>query len=107
VDPGVVGVIEAAIRDRAADSLAEIERLDVRRMFSGFGFYVDGLLVAAAWDGAFRLRHHEHGSWVYQAVDDSMIDQPAVLVELVRSRARALSQDAAARSVARRGRQSY
>ena len=66
-------------------------------MFSGYGFYIDGLLVAAAWDGAFRLRHHEHGAWIYKAVDDSVIDDPPILVELVRERARMLSQDTDAR----------
>lgn len=96
-----MGASEAAIRDRAADSLAEVEHLDVRRMFSGFGFYIDGLLVAAAWDGAFRLRHHDHGTWVYKAVDDSAIDDPAILVTLVRNRARALSRDPAARPAER------
>lgn len=68
-----MGRTEAAIRDRAADALPEFEHLEVRRMFSGFGFYINGLLVAAAWDGAFRLRHHDHGAWVYKAVDESAI----------------------------------
>jgi Regulator of competence-specific genes len=99
-----VSATEAAIRDRAADSLAEVEHLEVRRMFSGFGFYVDGLLVAAAWDGAFRLRHHERGSWVYKAVDDSTIDEPAELVGLFRDRALVLSRDPAARSASKRRR---
>ncbi len=101
-----VGVSEAAIRDRAADSLAEIEHLDVRRMFSGFGFYIDGLLVAAAWDGAFRLRHHKNSAWVYEAVDDSVIDDPATLVSLVLERAQALSHDPAARPASKRRRRS-
>lgn len=98
-----VGVIEVAIRDRAAESLVEVQRLGIRQMFSGYGFYVDGLLVAAAWDGAFRLRHHEHGSWVYRAVDDSVIDDPSILVQLVRERARVLSQDTDARGRTRPG----
>jgi hypothetical protein len=78
---------------RAADSLVEIERLDVRRLFGGFGFYIDGLLVAAAWDGAFRLRYREDGHWVYRPVDDSAIDEPSVLVARVRDRAAKLSQE--------------
>jgi hypothetical protein len=44
-----VGTVERAIRDRVADTRAEIEHLDIRPMFNGFGFYVDGL-VAAAWE---------------------------------------------------------
>jgi hypothetical protein len=80
------------MRDRAADSLAEIEHLDVRPMFSGFGFYVDGLLVAAAWEEAFRLRHRRDGHWVYEAVADEVVDDPEVLVPLVRQRIAMLSQ---------------
>jgi hypothetical protein len=92
-----MGAVERLIRDRAADSLEEIARLDVRQMFSGFGFYIDGLLVAAAWDGAFRLRHRENGHWVYKAVHDSVIDDPVTLVSLVRDRAEKLSQEPGAR----------
>jgi len=42
-----MGAVECLVRDRAADALGEIERLDVLPMFSGFGVYLDGLLVAA------------------------------------------------------------
>lgn len=59
----VLGAAEE-VRDRTADSLAEIPGLDIRRMFSGYGFYVDGLLVAAAWGDAFKLRYQENGHWV-------------------------------------------
>lgn len=87
-----VGAAERLVRDRAADSLAEVARLELRQMFGGFGFYVDGLLVAAAWDGAFRLRYREDGHWVYKPVDDSVIDEPSILVSLVRDRAEKLSE---------------
>jgi TfoX N-terminal domain len=86
-----MGAVEVEIRDRAAETLAEIERLDVRRMFGGFGFYVDGLLVAAAWEGAFRLRYREDGHWVYRPVDGSAVDDPSLLVGLVRDRVAQLS----------------
>jgi hypothetical protein len=86
-----VGAAERIVRDRAADSLEEITGLDIRQMFGGFGFYVNGLLVAAAWDGAFKLRYRENGHWVYRPVDDSVVDEPATLVALVRERAHGLS----------------
>lgn len=70
----------------------EIEHLDVHPMFSGFGFYLDGLLVAAAWDGAFQMRHHVGGHWIYQPVDDALLDDPELLVPLIRRRIAALSQ---------------
>jgi hypothetical protein len=92
-----VGAAERLVRDRAADSLGEIAGLDVRQMFGGFGFYVDGLLVAAAWDAAFRLRHRENGHWVYKPVDDSVIDEPSTLVSLVRARVEELSAEPDAR----------
>lgn len=88
-----MGLVERGIRDRAAESLVEIPDLDVRAMFSGFGFYVDGLLVAAAWDGAFRLRYREDGHWRYKAVDDAAVDDPRVLVPLVLARAAGLIGD--------------
>lgn len=92
-----MGVVERGIADRAQDSLAEISHLDVRPLFSGFGFRIDGVLVAAAWDGAFRLRYHEGNRWMYHPVDDSVIDDPDRLVALVRERAAVLSRDPDAR----------
>ena len=92
-----MGIVEREIRDRAIDSLAEMPRLDVRPMFSGFGFYDDGLLVAAAWDGAFQLRYREDGRWTYRPVDPAAIDDPAALVALVRERGAQLARDPAAR----------
>lgn len=96
-DNETVGDVERDLRDRAEDSLAELDRLEVHRLFSGFGFYLDGLLVAAAWNGAFRLRHREDGHWVYKAVEDSVVDDPAALAALVRGRAEELSKDPLAR----------
>jgi hypothetical protein len=92
LDNDNVGTVERAIRDRVADTLAEIEHLDIRPMFSGFGIYVDGLLVAAAWDQAFRLRHRVHGRWIYEPVEESLIDDPRLLVPLVLRRFEALSE---------------
>jgi TfoX/Sxy family transcriptional regulator of competence genes len=88
-----VGAVERDIRDRAAESLIELRDLEVRPMNSGFGFYLDGLLVAAAWDGAFRLRYRTGSRWVYNAVDEAAIDDPNVLVRLVSERAEQLSQE--------------
>jgi hypothetical protein len=92
-----VGHDERAIRDRAVETLLEIPDLQVRAMFSGFGFYIDGLLVAAAWHGDFCLRYREDGHWRYKAVDDAIVDDPYVLVPLVRERAEALAREPDAR----------
>ena len=62
-------------------------------MFSGFGFYIDGLLVAAAWDGAFRLRYREGGRWNCRPVEPATLDDPMVLVALVRERAEHLARE--------------
>lgn len=90
-----VGVAERQIRDRAAESLVEIADLEVRPMFSGFGFYLGDLLVAAAWNGAFRLRYREARRWVYKSVDPAAVDDPQLLVMLVRQRAEQLSRELA------------
>lgn len=90
---GQVGAVERQIRERAVESLVQIPTLAVRSMFSGFGFYVDGLLVAAAWDAAFRLRYREGGRWVYKPVNEATLDDPSVLVPLVRERAEQLSRE--------------
>lgn len=87
-----MGAAERCLRDRVADTLMEIEHLDVRPMFSGFGFYVDGLLVAATWDGAFRLRYRTRGHWIYEPVDEALLDNPDLLVPLVHGRRAALSE---------------
>lgn len=92
-----MGVAERQIRDRAADSLAEMADLDVRPMFGGFGFYTGGLLVAAAWDGAFRLRYREGGRWNYRPVEPAALDDPRVLGALVRERSEQLAREPGAR----------
>jgi hypothetical protein len=86
-----VGAVERVLRDRAADALGEINGLDVRPMFSGYGFYADGRLVAAAWDGRFRLRLRQSGRWVYHPVADELLDQPPTLIRMIRERAGSLS----------------
>lgn len=92
-----MGAAEREVRDRAADTLEEIEHLQIRPMFSGFGFYIDGILVAAAWEGRFQLRHHVESRWIYEPVPDLVIDDPAFLVPLVRERAADLAGDPMAR----------
>ncbi len=64
-------------------------------MFSGFGFYLGEVLVAAAWNGAFRLRYREAGRWVYEPVDPEAVDDPQALVMLMRQRAEQLSRELA------------
>jgi TfoX/Sxy family transcriptional regulator of competence genes len=81
------------VRDRAADTLQEIEHLEIRSMFTGFGFYIDGILVAAAWEGRFQLRYHQDHHWIYEPVPDQLIDDPELLVPLVRERAAELAGD--------------
>jgi hypothetical protein len=58
--------------------------LDVRRMFSGWGFYCRGLLFAAAWDGEFRFRSRQGGRWIYQAVDRDLLHNPGGLLRSAR-----------------------
>ena len=48
-----VGLAEDEFRIDAEDALGAIEGLEVRRVFSGWGFYRRGLLFAAAWEGDF------------------------------------------------------
>ncbi len=79
-----MGTTEDEIRDRAADALAEMADLDVRRMFSGWGFYCHGLLFAAAWDGEFRFRSRQDRRWVYDAVDPDLLEHPDLLVSAAR-----------------------
>jgi hypothetical protein len=80
-----VGEAENEIRIDAQDALGAIEGLDVRRMFSGWGFYQHGLLFAAAWDGEFRLRIRQDRRWVYEAVDRELLDRPDDLVSAARA----------------------
>jgi hypothetical protein len=75
-----MGEAENEIRIDAEDALGAIEGLEVRRMFSGWGFYQRGLLFAAAWDGEFRWRTRQDRHWVYEAVDRELLDRPDDLV---------------------------
>jgi TfoX/Sxy family transcriptional regulator of competence genes len=91
-----VGPIEDEIRIDAQDALGGIDRLEVRRMFSGWGFYSAGLLFAAAWEGEFRFRTRQGGRWIYQAVDAAMLDRPAELVSAAKAVIAALAAEPAA-----------
>ena len=93
----VVGVIENELREQAEDALAELAGLDVRRMFSGWGFYSSGLLFAAAWDGEFRLRTRERGRWIYTAVDRDLLSDPDQLVRAARENIAKLELEPGAR----------
>jgi hypothetical protein len=79
-----MGEAENEIRIDAEDALGAIEGLEVRRMFSGWGFYQRGLLFAAAWDGEFRWRTRQDRHWVYEAVDRELLDRPDDLVSAAR-----------------------
>jgi hypothetical protein len=80
-----VGQAEDEIRLDAEEALGGIDALDVRRMFSGWGFYSRGLLFAAAWEGEFRFRARQDGHWVYEIVDRQLLDQPEDLVRAART----------------------
>jgi TfoX/Sxy family transcriptional regulator of competence genes len=92
-----VGQAEDEIRIDAEDALGGIDALDVRRMFSGWGFYSRGLLFAAAWEGEFRFRTRQRGRWVYEAVDRRLLDQPDDLVRAARAVIARLAAEPAAR----------
>lgn len=79
-----MGEREDEIRIDAEDALGELAGLDVRRMFSGWGFYHHGLLFAAAWNGEFRFRTRQHGHWVYEMVGRDLLDRPGDLVAAAR-----------------------
>jgi TfoX/Sxy family transcriptional regulator of competence genes len=98
-----VGRAEDEIRIDAEDALGAIEGLDVRRMFSGWGFYQRGLLFAAAWEGEFRFRTRQGRHWIYEAVDRELLGRPDELVSEARSvLARLEAEPAAARTGKRR-----
>lgn len=98
-----VGQAEDEIRIDAEDALGAIDGLEVRRMFSGWGFYRRGLLFAAAWEGEFRFRTRQDEHWVYEAVDRQLLACPAELVRAARSiLARLEAEPAAARPRKRR-----
>jgi TfoX/Sxy family transcriptional regulator of competence genes len=97
-----MGRAEDEIRIDAEDALGAIEGLEVRRMFSGWGFYQRGLLFAAAWDGEFRFRTRQDGHWIYEAVDRQLLDRPDDLVKAARANLARLEAEPAARSRSRR-----
>ncbi len=100
-----MGRVEDEIRIDAEDALGAIEGLDVRRMFSGWGFYQRGLLFAAAWEGEFRFRTRQGGRWVYEAVDRGLLGRPEELVSAARENlARLEAEPAAAKAAARTSR---
>ncbi len=80
-----MGQSENQIRLEAEYALASLEDLDVRRMFSGWGFYYRDLLFAAAWDGRFCFRHRRDDYWVYEPVDRMLIQREEEFVATARS----------------------
>jgi TfoX/Sxy family transcriptional regulator of competence genes len=99
----LVGQAEDEIRIDAEDALGAIEGLEVRRMFSGWGFYQRGLLFAAAWEGEFRFRSRQGRHWVYEAVERELLDRPDELVTLARGVLARLEAEPAAAKARKRG----
>lgn len=99
-----MGQVEDEIRVDAEDALGALDGLDVRRMFSGWGFYRRGLLFAAAWDGEFRFRSRQDGHWVYEAASRELLDQPDQLLAAARANLARLEAEPAARPRPRRRR---
>jgi TfoX/Sxy family transcriptional regulator of competence genes len=98
-----VGQAEDEIRIDAEDALGAIEGLEVRRVFSGWGFYRRGLLFAAAWEGEFRFRTRQGRHWIYEAVDRELLAHPDELVSAARGAlARLEAEPAAAKASKRR-----
>lgn len=106
-----VGLAEDEIRIDAEDALGAIEGLEVRRVFSGWGFYRRGLLFAAAWEGEFRFRTSQDHHWIYEVVDRELLGRPDEIVSVARGiLARLEAEPAVARTgkrVPRRGRQHF
>ena len=75
-----MGTAEDEIRVDAEDALAEFDGLEVRRMFSGWGFYRYGLLFGAAWHGDFCFRSRQDGHWLYTPVSRDLLDDPPALM---------------------------
>ena len=98
----MVGQAEDEIRGDAEDALGAIDGLEVRRVFSGWGFYRRGLLFGAAWEGEFRFRTRQAGRWIYEAVDREMLSRPDELVDAAREVLAKLEAEPAARSGERR-----
>jgi hypothetical protein len=80
-----VGQAEDEIRIDAEEALGALDGLEVRRVFSGWGFYHRGLLFAAAWDGEFRFRSRQDDRWKYQPVDPDLLNRPEDLVTAARA----------------------
>jgi TfoX/Sxy family transcriptional regulator of competence genes len=98
-----VGLAEDEIRIDAEDALGAIEGLEVRRVFSGWGFYQRGLLFAAAWEGEFRFRTRQGRHWVYEAVDRELLGRPDELVSAARRVLAGLAAEPAAARTGKRG----
>ncbi len=97
-----MGQVEDEIRIDAEDALGALEGLEVRRMFSGWGFYQRGLLFAAAWEGEFRFRTRQGRHWIYEVVEREMLDRPDELVSAAREILARLEAEPAARRGTRR-----
>lgn len=97
-----MGQAEDEIRIDAEDALGAIDGLEVRRLFSGWGFYRRGLLFGAAWEGEFRFRTRQAGRWIYEAVGREMLSRPESLVAAARKVLADLEAEPAARTRKRR-----
>jgi CO/xanthine dehydrogenase Mo-binding subunit len=80
-----VGHQEDEIRIDAEDALGALDGLEVRRVFSGWGFYRRGLLFATAFDGEFRFRFRREGRWHHESVARDLLDRPEELVAAARA----------------------
>lgn len=80
-----MGQAEDEIRIDAEDALGGIDGLEVRRVFSGWGFYQLGLLFGGVWEGEFLFRTRQGGRWVYEPVGRELLDQPDILVAAARA----------------------
>jgi hypothetical protein len=98
-----VGRAEDEIRIDAEDALGVIEGLEVRRVFSGWGFYRRGLLFAAAWEGEFRFRTRQGHRWIYDVVDRELLGRPDELVSVARGILARLEAEPAASGTGKRG----
>jgi hypothetical protein len=77
--------VEDEICIDAEDALGALEGLEVRRVFSGWGFYRRGLLFAAAFEGEFRFRFRRDGHWHYEPVGPDLLNRPEDLVTEARA----------------------
>jgi len=98
-----VGRAEDEIRIDAEDALGAIEGLEVRRVFSGWGFYRRGLLFAAAWEGEFRFRTRQDHHWIYEVVDRELLGRPDEIVSIAREILAKLEAEPAAARTGKRG----